>query len=296
MGGWAGGEGGKDVKKSPFETFKSNTKKSTQLMQRWIMPTQNPLATISPVNANMPIENNQPMNTKTAPTSPLKRWAPVGIIATILIVGYLAGLNKYFSLEFITDNRNILMAHVEKNYVLSLAAYFIIYTVAVAVSFPGASLITIISGFLFGWFAGGLTTIFAATLGASIIFLAARTSFGELLQEKAGKRIAKLSKGFQEDAFNYLFILRLAPIFPFWIINLAPALFGMKLAPYVIATFVGIIPGTFAYAYLGQGLGSTIESGGSLVTPTLIAALAVLAIVSAIPLVVKHVKKNKGQT
>jgi len=230
------------------------------------------------------------------PSSSLKRWAPVAIIISLLVGGYLAGLNQYFSLDFITENRDRLMVQVEKNYALALAAYFVIYTVAVAVSFPGASLITIISGFLFGWFAGGLTTVFAATLGASIIFLAARTSFGDLLQKKAGKRMAKLSEGFQKDAFNYLLTLRLAPIFPFWLINLAPALFGMKLAPYAIATFVGIIPGTFAYAYLGQGLGSTIGGSGEFtVSPSLIAALGVLALVSVIPIVVKRLKKNKQQ-
>lgn len=231
--------------------------------------------------------------TNSTQTSSLKRWAPAVVILLVLTGGYLAGFNQYFSLDYITENRSRLMAYVENHYVLSLAAYFTIYTIAVAVSFPGASLITIISGFLFGWFVGGLTTVFAATLGAAIIFTAARTSFGELLQQKAGKRIAKLSEGFRKDAFNYLFTLRLAPIFPFWIINLAPALFGMKLSHYVVATFIGIIPGTFAYAYLGQGLGSTIDGSGSIVTPTLVAALAVLALVSTIPIGVKRWKNRK---
>ncbi len=242
-------------------------------------------------DGNLSMSNIETPN-KTASSS-LKRWVPVIVIVAILAGGYLAGLNQYFSLDFITENRDKLMARVEGNYALSLATYFVIYTVAVAVSFPGASLITIISGFLFGWFAGGLTTVFAATLGASIIFLAARTSFGDLLQKKAGKRMAKLSVGFQKDAFNYLLTLRLAPIFPFWLINLAPALFGMKLAPYAIATFIGIIPGTFAYAYLGQGLGSTIGGKGFTVSPTLIAALGVLALVSILPIVIKRLKKNK---
>ncbi len=241
-----------------------------------------------------PFDMNQPMNSQTAKTtSPLKRWGPVALIVAILAGGYMAGLNEYFSLDFITANRDKLMGFVEGNFALALVAYFLIYTTAVAVSFPGASLITIISGFLFGWFVAGLVTIFAATTGASIIFLAARTSFGELLKEKAGKRIAKISEGFRKDAFQYLLTLRLAPIFPFWIINLAPALCGMKLGPYVVATFIGIIPGTFAYAYLGQGLGTTIDGDGSIITPTLVAALAILALVSTIPILVKRLKKNK---
>ena len=223
----------------------------------------------------------------------IKRWAPVMIIIMVLAGMYVSGLNQYLTLEFISKNRQLLMDFVAQNYALALGGYFLVYTTAVAVSFPGASLITIVSGFLFGWFAGGLTTIFAATLGASIIFLVARTSIGALLQQKAGKRLSKLSQGFRRDAFNYLLILRLAPVFPFWIINLAPALFGMKLLPYVIATFIGIIPGTFAYAYLGQGLGTTIDGDGSIVTPTLVAALALLALVSAIPIVVKRWKRSR---
>jgi uncharacterized membrane protein YdjX (TVP38/TMEM64 family) len=246
-----------------------------------------------PNTSNEEKSMNNVENSNSVVSSRIKRWAPIIIVLAILTGGYFAGLNEYFSLEFITANRDKLMMRVEDNYILSLVAYFFIYTIAVAVSFPGASLITVISGFLFGWFAGGLTTVFAATLGASIIFLAARTSFGDILQKKAGKRMTKLSKGFQRDAFSYLFTLRLAPIFPFWLINLAPALFGMKLMPYVIATFFGIIPGTFAYAYLGQGLGSTIRGDGSFVTPTLVAALAVLALVSLIPIVIKRLKKRK---
>jgi len=256
------------------------------------MPNQSQSATL-PGKSGEEISMNNVEDPNIAASSWMKRWVPVIIILTILTGGYLAGLNEYFSLDFISENRDKLMMRVEDNYLLSLATYFVIYTVAVAVSFPGASLITVISGFLFGWFAGGLTTVFAATLGASIIFMAERTSLGDILQKKAGKRMAKLSKGFQRDAFSYLFTLRLAPIFPFWLINLAPALFGMKLVPYVVATFIGIIPGTFAYAYLGQGLGTTIRGDGAIVTPTLVAALAVLALVSVIPIVVKRLKNNK---
>ncbi len=244
------------------------------------------------IDAKVPMSNNEYIS-ESGSGRGLRRWVPLGIILALLIGSYLAGLNEYFTLEFITENRDRLMGHVNHNYVMSLVMYFAIYTFCVAVSFPGASLITIVSGFLFGWFAAGLVTVFAATLGASIIFLAARTSFGDLLQRKAGKRMAKLSAGFQDDAFNYLLILRLAPVFPFWLINIAPALFGMKLVPYAVATFIGIIPGTFAYAYLGQGLGTTIDGDGSIVTPTLVTALGILALVSAIPLVVKRWKRNK---
>ncbi len=127
----------------------------------------------------------------------LKRWAPLLIIATLLTAGYLAGLNEYFSFDFITENRNRLMQQVNNNFIVSLVAYFAIYTIAVAVSFPGASLITIVSGFLFGWLVGGLTTIFAATLGATIIFLAARTSFGDLLQKKPASGWPKCQKDFR---------------------------------------------------------------------------------------------------
>ena len=180
-----------------------------------------------------------------------------------------------------------------ENLLLAVLIYMAVYIAAVAVSLPGASFLTIASGFSFGWLLGGALTVVSATIGAAIIFLAARTAFGDLLQRKAGDRIRKLRDGFQEDSFNYLLFLRLAPIFPFWLINLAPALFGMRLGPYVLATFIGILPGTFAYAYFGQGISSAIEMEGSLASPELLIGLGALGLVALLPIALKRIRQAR---
>ncbi len=224
---------------------------------------------------------------------PLKRWAPIGIIATAFVTAYAFGLYEYISLQALSDNREALQGFVAENLLLAALAYMVIYIVAVALSFPGASFLTIASGFSFGWLLAGAMTAVSATIGASIIFLAARTAFGDLLQRKAGNRIQKLREGFQEDSFSYLLFLRLAPIFPFWLINLAPALFGMRLGPYVLATFIGILPGTFAYAYFGQGISSAIDMEGSVISPQLLIGLGALGLASLIPVVLKRIRRAR---
>ena len=182
-------------------------------------------------------------------------------------------------------------------------------------------MLTITGGFLFGWFVGGLATVFGATVGATLIFLIAKTSLGETLSAKAGPWMQKLSEGFQSDAMNYLLFLRLVPAFPFWLVNLAPALLGVSLSTFVIATFVGIIPGTFAFAFVGAGLDSVIAEQrkvydeclagqaanggeacsfsldpGSLLTPELLAAFAALGVVAIIPVILKKVRARRAAT
>ncbi len=143
---------------------------------------------------------------------------------------------------------------------LALLVFMGIYAASVALSLPGAGVLTLAGGFLFGWFLGGVAAIIAATAGAAIIFLIAKTSVGELLAARAGPWLERLRDGFQENAFSYLLFLRLVPIFPFWLVNLAPALLGVSFSTYVLATVIGIIPGSFAYAIAGKGLDSVIAA------------------------------------
>ena len=222
-----------------------------------------------------------------------KRWAPIGIIGAALAAGYALGLHEYISLQALADNREALQNYVAENMLLAALTYMAVYIIAVALSFPGASFLTISSGFIFGWLLGGALSAVSATIGAAIIFLAARTAFGDLLQRKAGERIQKLREGFQADSFNYLLFVRLAPIFPFWLINLAPALFGMRLGPYVLATVIGILPGTFAYAYFGQGISSAIDMEGSLLSPQLLIGFGVLGLAALLPIVLKRIRQAR---
>ncbi|XWN31984.1 MAG: TVP38/TMEM64 family protein [Devosia sp.] len=234
----------------------------------------------------------------------IRRLWPVALIATLMAAFYLSGGHTYISLDTIIRERDTLAAVVEKNLALVAAGYLCFYALAVAISFPGASLITVVGGFLFGWILGGLLTVIAATTGASIVFLAAKTSFGTALRARAGRWTGRLASGFEENAFGYLLFLRLAPIFPFWLINVAPSLFAVPLRTYVTATAIGIIPGTFAYTLLGDGLGGLIDAQEAanpgcaaagtcaidlkaIITPTFIAALLALAFASLLPLALK---------
>ena len=228
-----------------------------------------------------------------------RKYLPLAVIAAGLAAGYAAGLQDYLSLTVLAEQRETLKQFVADYRIASALGYFVIYALAVAFAFPAASILTIFAGFVFGWLIGGLLTVLAATTGAAAIFLAARSAFGDVLRKRAGPFAAKLADGFARDAFSYLLVLRLAPVFPFLIINIAPAFFDIKLRTYVAATFLGIIPGTFAYTWLGQGLDSVIVAAAGreisisdLVTPEITIAFLGLAIVAAIPTMVRKFRQR----
>ncbi|WP_350335353.1 TVP38/TMEM64 family protein [Coralliovum pocilloporae] len=247
--------------------------------------------------------------------SPLKRWLPLILIGGLSLFAISQGWHNHLSLTSLAIHRTALLDFVASNFLVALLGYIALYTTLVALSSPVASLATITGGFLFGWLVAGPATVLSATLGASILFLAAKTSLGGALEAKAGPWLQKLSAGFRSEAFSYLLFLRLVPVFPFWLVNLAPAFFNVPLKTYAVATALGIIPGTFAFTYIGVGLGSIIdaqmeasgatpaclEAGtctlefniGSLVTPELLIALAGLGIVAIIPVVLKKLRSNK---
>lgn len=249
-------------------------------------------------------------NTNNSKGALIRTWAPVAGVLSILAFVWSMGWFEYFSLSSIIMHREALSTFVADNLVLGILGFILVYASLVAISFPGASLLTVLSGFLFGGLIGGIATVFAATLGAAGIFLITRTSFGEVLEKKASGFVKKLSQGFQENAFEYLLTLRLTPLFPFWVMNIVPAMLNMRLVPYVIATFIGIIPGTLAFAYIGSGLDSVIEaqekanpgcaaSGtcqielSALITTDIIIAMVGLGLISLLPVIVKKYKSYK---
>jgi uncharacterized membrane protein YdjX (TVP38/TMEM64 family) len=245
-------------------------------------------------------------------TSLLQRLAGPFILFAALAVGYALGLHHYLSFAAIAENRANLAAFTSDNIILAVIAFIAVYALAVAVSFPGASILTILAGLLFGWFTGGIVAIIAATLGATIVFQIAKSSFGDVLAKKAGPFLNRISAGFNDDAFNYMLFLRLVPAFPFWLVNIAPALANVKLRTFVTTTFLGIIPGTFAFASIGAGLDSILSaqqnaralclttkaaaecpfelSLSTLITTELLLAFAALGVVSIIPVVLKKWK------
>ena len=235
--------------------------------------------------------------------STAKRFAPVIAIAAGLGFAYLMGWQRFFTLGFLAESRDGLTAFVEANRWLSTLGFTAIYATAVAFSFPAASILTIFAGFLFGWLTGSLVVAVGATAGATAIFLVARSAFGDFLRARVGGRVKKLADGFEEDAFSYLLILRIAPVFPFFVMNIAPALFNVSLRAYIVATFIGILPGVFAYTYLGRGIGSVLDAAeaagtsasvGDLITTEITLAFVALAVVAAIPLAIRKWRARKA--
>jgi uncharacterized membrane protein YdjX (TVP38/TMEM64 family) len=203
------------------------------------------------------------------------------------------GAKSYLSLEALRHYRWILAAFVEEHVILAPAAYLLLYVATVAVSFPSAGFLTVTGGFLFGASLGTVLAAFGATLGATLLFLIARTSFGDVLARRAGPLTQRLQEGFHQDSFSYLLFLRLVPLFPFWLVNLAAALFGMKLPPYISATAIGILPATFVLAYFGEGLATTIEERQPL-SLHLLVAFILLGLLALLPVGVRRWRQGRS--
>ncbi|HYX04917.1 MAG TPA: TVP38/TMEM64 family protein [Reyranella sp.] len=190
-----------------------------------------------------------------------RRLIPVAILLLGLALFLLLGLERYFSFEMLSRNHAALTVWVGQHEALSALIYVLAYALIVAFSLPIALVATPLGGFLFGIWLGTVLSVTGATLGSIAVFLAARTAFYDLFHARAGRGLARLEDGFRRDSFNYLLFLRLVPVFPFWLVNIVPALLGMRLGPYALATFLGIIPGAVVYSSVGAGLGLLIDRG-----------------------------------
>ena len=252
----------------------------------------------------MPLSDPSQQSAAPSPKSWL-RFAPLALIVIGLAGAYAAGLHKHLSLDTLRDQQAGLEAFVAANLPLAIAIYMGLYILAVALSLPGALFLTLSGGFLFGAWLGGGITVVAATIGATAIFLAARTALGDTLRAKAGGFIKKLEAGFRENAFNYLLTLRLFPGAPFFVVNLAPAFLGVKLRDYVLATFLGIIPGTLVYASVGAGLKAAFAAGVDvdpvaaareiLFQPVIIGPIIGLIALSLAPVAFKALKRRRAR-
>jgi uncharacterized membrane protein YdjX (TVP38/TMEM64 family) len=190
-----------------------------------------------------------------------RRLIPAAVLLLGLALFLLLGLERFFSFEMLSRHHAVLVAWVADHTALAAVLYLLAYALVVAFSLPIAILVTPVGGFLFGITAGTVLSVIGATLGSVAVFLAARTAFYHFFHARAGTALAKLEAGFRRDSFNYLLFLRLVPVFPFWLVNIVPALLGMKLAPYTLATVIGIIPAAIVYSSVGSGLGTVIERG-----------------------------------
>jgi uncharacterized membrane protein YdjX (TVP38/TMEM64 family) len=230
-----------------------------------------------------------------------KRLLPLLILIALLGAAFAFRLDRYLTLDALRDNRVALLDLVARSGIWAGAIYVLVYAGAVALSLPGAVILTLAGGFLFGTAIGATLTVVGATVGATILFLIARSAVGDALRQRAGPFLARMSEGFSRNAFNYLLFLRLVPAFPFWAVNLAPALLGMRLLPYVIATFIGIIPATVIFSAFGASLGAVFDAGGDVnlkdvLSPTLLGALVALGLLSLLPVVIKSRARQQGES
>ena len=226
---------------------------------------------------------------------------PLFVLIIVLALFFAFDLGQFLSFEAMAEHRASLLGWVDGHAILAPLTYLLLYIAVVTFSLPGGLVMTVSGGFLFGFIAGGIYAVVGATVGATALFLIAKTSLGDYLLEKAGSTVQKMQRGFADNALSYLFMLRLIPIFPFFLVNLAPAFLGVTLRIYLVATFFGIMPATFIYALAGSGLGSVLDQGkditvSGIFTPEIIAAFSGLVLLALLPVAYKRFGRKNTST
>ena len=244
------------------------------------------------------MEESEPSGTPEAPRRPAwRRFLPLLLLVAALILVFATGAQHYLSFTTLRDHRAELQDLVARHAILAALLFILVYALAVALSVPGAIVLTMTSGFLFGTLWGAFCAVIGATAGATLLYLVARSAFGHSLRRRAGGVVRRLEAGFRDNALSYLLVLRLVPVVPFWIVNLAAAVLEVPLRTYLLGTFLGIIPGAFVYAQVGAGLGSVFDAGGrptlaGVLTPQVLLALGGLAVLALVPVVYKQLRRR----
>ena len=228
----------------------------------------------------------------------LKRFGPIVLVLALIGLALVSGVTEHLTLAELKLRRDELQALVHQHPLLSLGAYVLVYVAVVSLSLPGALIMTLSGGFLFGPWLGGLAAATGASLGAAVIFLICRTAVGDALRGKAGSTIARIEEGVRRDAFSYLLTLRLIPVMPFWLVNLAAGFVAIPLRTFLIATVLGILPGSLVYAGLGSGLGHVFASGEEpnlrvIFEPQVLLPLIGLSLLSLLPIVLRRFRKSE---
>jgi len=242
------------------------------------------------------------------------RLAPIVVIVLLGVLVVAMGWHRQLSFEALVRHRAVLDDFVAAHYAVAVASFIAVYVAVVSLSVPGAAFLTITGGLLFGTLIGGAAAVTGATIGATVIFLIARSALSAYVLRRAGPRLSRIVDGFHADAFSYLLFLRLVPVFPFFLVNLAPALVGVRLPVFVAATALGIVPATFVFASVGAGLDSIVHAQGAAyhaclaaggadcrldfdpsaaLTPQLIGALVALGLLALVPVAVKKAFPRK---
>ena len=234
-------------------------------------------------------------SSETKTKSSLPRFIALGAFAGLIALFFAYDLDALISYQGLAENEAALKRAVSDNPLLTGLAYMMIYVLAVTFSLPGAVWLSLAGGLMFGTWTGGLLIVMGATLGASGLFVAARFIAGDALRARAGPALQKFEASFNRDALSYLFILRLLPVFPFFIVNLGAALVGVRYPVFLFTTFFGIMPGTFVFASIGNGISVVLQSGkqpdlGVMTSPEILLPLVGLAVLSLAPMVWRRLK------
>jgi uncharacterized membrane protein YdjX (TVP38/TMEM64 family) len=231
---------------------------------------------------------------------PWHRYVPLAALLAAAALAFAFDLHELISFETLQEHDQTLRETVGARPVLSALAYVAGYALVVATALPAAVLMTVAGGYLFGIGLGGGLAVSGATLGALGVFLVARTSLGSRLGAGTRPVFRKLRAGFQEDAWSYLFILRLLPLLPFMVVNVAAAVLGVRFRVYMITTVLGMLPGSFVYASVGNGLGTIIGQGAEpdlnlILQPTILGPLVALAVLALLPVAYKRLKRRQDE-
>lgn len=244
----------------------------------------------------------------------LLRMLPFAVILPLIAIAYWRGWLGALNLEALVDLHGRFHHVIEQNPIAALFAYGLMYVAVGALCVPGGALLTAVGGFVFGTALASVATVIGATIGATLVFIIARTALADWLARRKAVWFHKLRAGFEADAFNYLLFLRLVPAFPFWFVNIAAAALGLRLRTFVFATLIGIVPASLAFTSAGAGLGSIIAaskaahaqclaSGGgaackltipqhALLTKELGLSLLLLATLSLLPIAIKRWRRS----
>ena len=210
----------------------------------------------------------------------MKRYARFFVlllIAGLIAAAFFSPLGEWLTLEKLKESRDSARAFVEAEPLLAAGAFFLVYVAAIALSFPGALILTLAAGALFGLLFGLVIVSFASTMGATLAFLGSRYLLRDWVTARFGKRLEAVNRGIAKDGAFYLLTLRLNPAIPFWLVNLAMGLTKMRLGKYYLASQIGMLPGTLVYVNAGTQV-ARIESTSDILSPGLLGALLLLSL------------------
>ena len=227
---------------------------------------------------------------------PFLKWVILAVFALVVLAFFYFDLGQYLSLNSLKENKDALRSYTDKHYLLMVILFIGVYIVQTAFSLPGAAILTLAGGFLFGVFFGTLYVNIGATAGATLAFFAARYLFRDSVEKRFGQKLESIQKGFAKNGFNYLITLRLIPLFPFFLVNLASGLTRLRLSTYVAATALGILPGSLIFCNAGKQLGN-INSLGDIASPGVLGAFILLGLLALVPVIYQKLKKpSLGKT